>query len=484
MIPLMKRFVTLVLAFLGVTLGAAPQPNVLFIAIDDLRNDLGALGVAHAKTPQLDAFATTARVFSHHYVQVPTCGASRCALLRGRYPSVPAQLGNGGIKQTQAEWGTRSLPALFRQHGYRTFALGKITHHPGGLTGKGWAEGPEEFPGAWDRAWIPNGPWKTPEAIMHGYANGVARQPGKSPPWQAHDGPDNSYPDAWVAAEAIRQLKELAPQKQPWFFGVGFFKPHLPFAAPKSWHDLHATGVPDLPPAVAAKPAWPSTWHNSAEFRGNYGHENRRNPDTDPDYARLLRRAYAACISYTDAQLGRVLATLRELGLEQNTVVVVWSDHGFLLGEHSIWGKHCLYENAVRSPLLIRHPGLPQPGRPSAALTETVDILPTLADLCGLPVPAGLDGRSLRPQLNDPATPAAKPAHSFWTGGQRAIRTDRWRLITHSASEGAPRRVELFDYQQDPGETRNHAETHPEVVRDLLAQLSRIPPIESPARKK
>jgi len=456
------------------------RPNVLFIAIDDLRNDLGSLGVAHAKTPQLDAFAKTSRVFNHHYVQVPTCGASRCALLRGRYPTEPAHLSNHGIRDTHSEWASRSLPAHFRQQGYRTLALGKIGHYPGGLTGKAWAEGPEELPGAWDRHWIPQGPWKTGEAIMHAYANGVARQPGKSLPWQAHEGPDEAYPDAWVAADASTTLRQLAGAGQPWFFAVGFFKPHLPFAAPKKWYDLHAAGVPDLPPEAAAKPTWPSTWHGSGELRNNYGHEAGQDPDTDPDYARLLRRAYAASTSYMDAQVGRVLATLRETGMEDNTIVVIWSDHGFLLGEHAIWGKHCLFEKALLSPLMIRLPGLQRPGAISTATVETVDLFPTLADLCGLTPPAGLDGRSLRPQLDDPAAPAAKPAHSFWTNGQRTVRTDRWRLITDQAGE----RIELFDSTKDPNETRNAAADHPEVVRELLARLAQVPqPFAATARK-
>jgi iduronate 2-sulfatase len=464
---------------------AADRPNVLFIAIDDLRCDLGALGVPHAKTPQLDAFSETARVFTRHYVQVPTCGASRCALLRGRYPAVPAQVGNDGIRRTHAEWGAQSLPAVFRAAGYRTLALGKITHHPGGLTGKGWAEGPEELPGAWDRAWIPDGPWKTPEAIMHGYANGAARQPGKSPPWEAHDGPDETYPDAWVAAEAVTTLQDLAAKKEPWFFGVGFFKPHLPFAAPQRWHELHAAGVPDLKPEAATQPAWPSSWHRSGEFRGNYGHASGRDPDSDPDYARLLRRAYAASVSYMDAQVGRVLDELRRLGLEDQTVVVVWSDHGFLLGEHAIWGKHCLYEHALRSPLMIRHPGLLQPGVASEAIVETVDLFPTLTELCGLQAPATLDGRSLRPQLNDPAAPTTKPACGFWTGGQRTVRTQRWRLIAgRSKGTDAPQ-VELFDYETDPDETHNHAAAHPAVVAELSARLGKIPdPAAVPATQE
>jgi iduronate 2-sulfatase len=461
--------------FLAVAAAAAAQPNVLFIAIDDLRNDLGALGVAHAKTPQLDSFATTARIFKHHYAQVPTCGASRCALLRGRYPTEPAHVGNNAIRATHNEWAEQSLPGVFRRHGYRTLALGKITHYPGGMTGKHWAEGPEEISGVWDRSWIPDGPWKTPEAIMHGYANGVARQPGKSPSWEAHDGPDDAYPDAWVAAEAIAMLKQLAAQKQPWFLGVGFFKPHLPFAAPRKWHDLHAGGVPDLKPAAAAKPSWPSGWHRSGELRGNYGHEPGRDPETDADYARLLRRGYAASVSYMDAQVGRVLRALRETGQEENTIVVVWSDHGFLLGEHAIWGKHCLYEHALRAPLMIRSPGLSQPGKSSDALVETVDIFPTLTDLCNLPVPSGLDGRSLRAQLNEPAAPGLKPAHGFWTNGQRTLRTERWRLIVHPGTPPAEPQYELFDYLNDPDETRNHAAGHPRIVRELLSQLDRVP---------
>jgi iduronate 2-sulfatase len=463
------------LATLAVPLRADPPPNVLFLAIDDLRNDLGALGAAHAKTPSLDAFAATARLFSRHYVQVPTCGASRCALMRGRYPDEPAHLGNDGIKRTAAAWGDASLPGLFRQAGYETLALGKISHYPGNRTGAGWAAGPEELPGVWDRSWIPQGPWATPEAMMHGYANGGARVRGKSLPLEAFDGPDEAYPDAWVAAEAVATLSRLSKSDRPWFFGVGFFKPHLPFAAPKKWHELHEGGVPDLPEAAAAKPDWASGWHASGEFRKNYGHEDGRDPANDAAYARRLREAYAASISYMDAQLGHVLRALDETGLAERTLVVVWSDHGFLLGEHGIWGKHCLYEQALRCPLMIRPPRLQRPGEVSDALVETVDILPTLADLCGLEPPAGLDGVSLRPQLEYPARPSSKPARAFWAGGLRSVRTERWRLIEHPGRGGAPDRYELFDYERDPHETRNHAGDQPELVAELLRLAAPIP---------
>jgi iduronate 2-sulfatase len=471
----LQRFLPLLLiGVIGYTGGNAAQPasrpNVLFIAIDDLRNDLGALGAAHARTPQLDAFATTARVFDHHYVQVPTCGASRAALLRGRYPTETAHVSNSAIANTHPNWGDANLPAWFKRHGYQTFALGKITHHPGGLTGKQWAEGPEELPGAWTRCWIPDAPWKTSEAMMHAYANGKARTPGKTPPIEAFDGPDTAYPDAWVAGEAVGTLRELAKSKQPWFFAVGLFKPHLPFAAPKRFFDLHD---PEKIPApkVTQRPQPPSGWHKSGEFRNNYAHEGR-DPEQDPAYARQVRRAYAASTSYVDAQAGRVLGALKELGLDDNTVVVVWGDHGFLLGEHAIWGKHCLYENALRSPLMIRVPGMAQAGRTSNAIVETVDLFPTLIEVCGLAPPAGLDGRSLRPQLANPAARTTKPALGFWTSGQRTIRDERWRLIAHAAATpGAAPEVELFDLVSDPDESSNEAVAKPKIVAELLARL-------------
>lgn len=458
----------------SVSAQSARRPNVLFIAIDDLRNDLGVYGVAHARTPQLDAFATTARIFNRHYVQVPTCGASRAALLRGRYPTERAHVNNAAIATTQERWGDANLPAWFKQHGYRTYALGKITHHPGGLTGKDWAEGPEELPGAWDRSWLPKSPWPHAEGIMHGYANGRPRTRGVTPALEAFDGPDSAYPDTWVADEAVTTLRELASSTEPWFFAVGFFKPHLPFAAPKRFFDQHDPAlIPE--PAVTAKPSGVSSWHESGEFNSNYGHLER-SPMTDAAYAQALRHAYAASISYVDSEVGRLLDALNALPLADNTVVVVWSDHGFLLGEHAIWGKHCLYDNALRSPLLIRAPGMVEPGKASDAVVETVDLFPTLTDLCGLPKPAGLNGESLTPQLARPAAPSAKPAVAFWTRGQRSVRTNRWRLIAHPATEaGGTTSYELFDYVQPAAESQNLAETLPQVVAELSRWLP--PPV-------
>lgn len=450
------------------SLTAAQRPNVLFIAIDDLRNDLGALGVVHARTPHLDQLARSSRLFARHYVQVPTCGASRCALLRGRYPNTEAHLDNKAIKDTQAEWAPRSLPAWWRRHGYRTYAVGKITHYPGGLTGADWNEAPEELPGAWNRAWIPDSPWKTAEAMMHGYANGKPRERGLTPPWEGVDGPAETYPDAWVASEAVAHLDGLAKSTEPWFFAVGFFKPHLPFAAPRAWHEQHANSripAPEVAVDARARPGW----HNSNELRNGY-HLAGRDPVEDPVFADELRRAYAGAISYVDAQVGRVMEKFNELGLAENTVVVLWSDHGFMLGEQGVWGKHTLYEEALRSPLMMRVPGMKEPGGVSSAVVQTVDIYPTLLELCDLPAPAKLDGRSLTKQLDDPAAESDRVALGFWRSG-RTIRADRWRLTVYPEKGNE---VTLFDLSRDPHGLQNIAAVHPEVVQHLQSRMASL----------
>lgn len=385
-------------------------------------------------------------------------------------------MGNDAILKTHTNWGNASLPGWFRGQGYQTHSLGKVTHYPGNLTGANWAVPPEELPGVWDSAGVPRGPWPDAKAMIHGYSAGRARRPGQSPPLESTAGPDSLYPDAWVADAAIEKLETLADSAKPWLFAVGFFKPHLPFAAPQAWFDRH--DLADFaPPANAARPSWPSGWHASGEFRGNYGHRGR-DPDTDPAYAQELRRAYAAVVSYMDHQVGRLLESLDRLDPNRETLVVIWSDHGFLLGEHAIWGKHCLYEEALRSPLLIRVPrsdgsaAAPRAGARCEAVVETVDLFPTLTDYCGLPSPEPLSGQSLRRYLEEPTAPTAKPAIAFWGDGSRSIRTDRWRLIRSGGRGGGEPAIELFDYQLDPAESRNVATEYPEVLRELDALLS------------
>jgi iduronate 2-sulfatase len=472
-IPAVAALLSVLLPGIG-TSGSSAQapPNVLFIAVDDLNNDLAALGVEHIHTPNLDAVAAQGRLFTRHFIAVPSCGPSRAALLRGQRPSAEAYLGNNAILATHEEWGHRSLPAWFRSHGYTTLSLGKITHYPGGLTGSGWAEGPEELPGAWDRAWVPESPWATPEDMMHGYANGRPRDRGISPAWEAYDGSDEAYPDAWVASDAIQTLESLAESDRPWFFAVGFFKPHLPFAAPRQYFDLYDPHVIPVPSDTVGHPP-PSSWHVSAEMMANYG-QHPADPRSDEAYARQLRHAYAASTSYVDAQIGRVLGALDRLGMSDNTIVVIWSDHGFALGHQGIWGKHSVYEAALKAPLIIRYPGLNQPGAVSDAVVEAIDLYPTLTDLAGIPTPDALHGRSLRPQLEDPAAPSSRSAFAFYNPGQNSVRTEHWRLILHQRGDEAIA-FELFDFRTHPDGIRRDPGEHSEIVDQLRLQIESLP---------
>jgi iduronate 2-sulfatase len=455
------------------TLEAAERPNVLFIAVDDLRPWLGCFDEKLAVSPNIDRLAKEGRRFARHYVQVPTCGASRCGLMFGRYPGrLPGDVGNDAILKTAAKQPLPAFPALFRRNGYRTVSVGKITHYPGGRAGKDWADGPEELPGAWDEALMPSGPWRTPEGAMHGYANGLTRKEAgkdalKKPVSQSAAGDDRTFPDGWIADEAVKQLNELAGGGKPFLLAAGFIKPHLPFAAPES-HFKAVSGITAPMPGAAEKPAFPTTWHGSGEFRQYRANEG--DPFREPAAAESCRRAYLACIRYTDAQVGKLLAALDASPAAKNTIVVLWGDHGFLLGEHAIWGKHCLFEEALHSPLIIRVPGQKKPGEATEAIVETVDIYPTLAALAGLPLSKELDGRPLVPQIEDPAAASDGMAAGFWQGGA-TLRTDTHRLIVSGKDRAT---VELYDHREDPAESVNVAEKQKGTV-DRLRRLLKKP---------
>lgn len=458
---------------MSASLRGGERPNVLFIAVDDLRPWLGCYEEKLAVSPNIDRLAKEGRRFARHYVQVPTCGASRCALVFGRYPGrLPGDGGNDAIGKTAAKQPHPALPALFRQNGYRTVSVGKITHYPGGRGGKGWQDGPEELPGAWDEALMPGGPWKTPEGAMHGYANGLTRQqaakdPVKKPVSQSAAGDDRTFPDGWIAEEAVKQLKALAGGGKPFFLAAGFIKPHLPFAAPESYFAA-SSGVAAPVPRAPEKPAFPTTWHGSGEFRQYRANEG--DPFREPAAAEAYRKAYLACVRYTDAQVGKLLAALDASPAAKNTIVVLWGDHGFLLGEHAIWGKHCLFEEALHSPLIVRVPGQQKPGEASGAIVETIDVYPTLVDLAGLPVAESLDGRSLVPQIGDPAAASDGMAAGFWQGAA-TLRTDRHRLIVSGKDRAT---VELYDHREDPAEAVNAAGKQKQEAAALRSRLEKL----------
>ena len=460
----MRKLIFLLAALWPVLVSAKQRPNVLLICIDDLRPELKCFGVDYIHSPNIDELAAKGRAFQRHYVQAPTCGASRFTLLTGRYG--PAS--NGALFQNFSKIKGTSFPGWFRKHGYATVSVGKVSHHPGGRGGADWDDAAKpEMPGAWDRHLLPAGSWQHPRGAMHGLANGEIRKNAKDMDiFQAFDGPDTAYPDGLITNEALKQMDGLAKGGKPFFLAVGIIRPHLPFGAPAKYlkHYRDAKLPATLHPQ---KPTGKTTWHGSGEFM-KYNRW-KRNPTTDAAFAIEVRKHYAACVTYADAMVGRLLARLDALKLRDNTIIVLWGDHGWHLGEHAIWGKHALFEESLRSPLIIVHPGLAAPGKPTQAMVETLDIFPTVCDLTGLKPPAHLNGQSLMPILKNPNA-KGHPAFAY-KGGAQTIRTETHRLIAHRGGE-----LELYDHTTPQGETKNLADTQPEKATALLKQLrARLP---------
>lgn len=458
------------LVLLGsVTLGSE-KPNILLICVDDLRPELGCYGVDYISSPHIDGLAARGTIFKRHYVQAPTCGASRYTLLTGRYGGS----GNGALfdraRQIQKDPGAvpASLPAWFRENGYTTVAVGKVSHHPGGKGGPDWDDPTiPEMPNSWDRSLLPAGPWQHPRGWMHGLAFGEIRKNAKDMDvFQGEAGGDEIYPDGPGIDVALAELATLGKNvsEKPFFLAAGILRPHLPFGAPRKYVEPYLEA--ELPPIPhPEKPVGKTTWHGSGEFMkyNRWG----RNPNEDSTFADLVRKYYAACVSYADALVGKLLTKLDELGLRENTIVVLWGDHGWHLGEHAVWGKHTLFEESLLSPLIISAPGTGQEGEETDAVVETLDLFPTLVDLAGLPQPEdSLPGRSLRVLLENPGG-ESRPAVAYHRGN-RTIRTETHRLIVHGKGE-----FELYDHRSGAGETRNIAEENPGLVEDLRDLLEK-----------
>jgi len=453
------------------------RPNVLFIAIDDLRPALGCYGVAQARTPHLDAFARRGLTFNHHYVQVPTCGASRYALLTGRRPSSPAALSNNafiqGATALPAEAdppAARTMPELFRRNGYHTTVIGKISHQPDGrvFAYNGSGDGRPELPDAWDEYATPYGPWQRGWGAFFAYAGGRHREDGSgyAPVAEFPDCGDEELPDGLLATAAIETLRQRSGAGQPFFLGLGFYKPHLPFVAPLRYRQpFDGVALPSVNGLTRGDTHY---WHNSGEFFRYQMPFTASDRTLTEAQAQEIRRAYYAAVSYSDAQVGRVLDELARLKLADDTIVVVWGDHGWHLGDHNIWGKHSPLETALRSALILSVPGMATAGQRTDATVETLDLYPTLRELCGLQGETRwpLDGTSLAPVLADSHHPGKTAARSYWRDAT-SIHAGQHRLIVAGPSE-APTTIELYDHRSDPDELHNVAEQQPEMVRELL----------------
>lgn len=485
---------------LGAIVQAAPHQrsrdraplNVLFIAVDDLRPEGGTFGPSPVKTPHIDALARRGVAFTRAYAQQALCSPSRTSLLTGLRPDTTR------IYDLQTHFRATvpdvvTLPEHFKRHGYHAQGFGKIYHE--GLDDRASWSVP---------LWMPTLPWNEaygkPETIADVrrqrerlLADGrplgplVAERDARTgttlklggggpyvrgPSWEDPDVADEALPDGELATAAIGAMRQL--RDRPFFLALGFAKPHLPFVAPKKYYDLYpADTIQVAPNPLAPRDAPAIAMHGWGELR-QYPDIPRTGPLSD-EQARALRRGYFAAISYVDAQIGRVLAEVDRLGLRDRTIVVLWGDHGYHLGEHGLWNKHSNFEGATRSPLIVSAPGR-KAGVRTAALAELVDVYPTLCDLAGLPLPPALEGASLAPVFADPTRSIKDAAFSQYPrpkGMGYTMRTDRHRYTEWRSTAGDVLAAELYDHHTDAQENENLAgrPEHGAAVRELSARL-------------
>lgn len=463
---------------LASSVAAAERPNVLLICIDDLKPALGCYGDTLVKSPNIDRLAARGVLFERAYCNQAVCSPSRNALLVGRR-SQSLGIYDLATNFRRAAPDAITLPQYFKNNGYHTQALGKIFHV---------GHGNHEDPVSWsvphfqaksiDYALEKNKAVLTREGAL--FANQPAGNLPKGAAYESAEVPDNAYGDGRIADEAIQRLNAAKNKPgEPFFLAVGFVKPHLPFCAPKKYWDLYDRAV--FKPAARQTPP-----DGAPSYAPQFGGELRNYKDipekgTLPDdLQRTLIHGYYAATSYMDSQLGRVLDALDQTGLAKNTVVVLWGDHGWHLGDHGIWCKHTNYEQAARIPVIVVAPGAGQTGAKSAGLIESVDIYPTLAELAGLPAPHDVEGASFAAAVRNPSAPTKESILHVYPRGERigrAIRTARHRLVEWK-KPGAPAdsaEFELYDYERDPEETRNLAAAQPEVVARLRAILAQHP---------
>ena len=493
----MKTILTAFLLTLP-TLQAATKPNILFISVDDLRPQLGCYGDKLIQSPNIDRIAARGIVFNKAYTQQAVCSPSRTAIMTGLRPDV-TKVWDLDTHFRPAQPDCITLPQHFKANGYQCEALSKI-YHKGHEDGRSWTA-PHWYPFGrsvdtdlvdWTKQIVTKHDvnvleYSSPEANDTSVKK-KDKEAKAGPSFEVSSKDDSELPDGATAAEAVKRLATLKAKGQPFFLAVGFLKPHLPFVAPKKYWDLYDPNSIPLP-AIDHLPegAPPYVGHTNGEVH-NYPGVPRGDP-IQADFAKNLRHGYYACISYMDAQVGKVLDALEKEGLADNTIIVLWGDHGWQLGDHGLWHKHTNFELATRAPLLISVPGSKTAGQKCSATVEFVDVYPTLAELCGLPNPTGLSGRSLKAFINNPSAPSTKVAISQYPKkapeGQvmgYSIRNDRYRATFYRLRNGSQVvGTELYDEQNDPNETVSLA-NKPEH-KDLLETLAKhLPPVGSDAK--
>ena len=459
----MKKL-NLIFALLTAFLSLAAQsqkPNVLFIAVDDLRTELGCYGQRSIISPNIDKLAEEGLLFTRAYCNIPVCGASRSSLMSGIRPN-RTRFTNARSRVERDVPGTTTLPMHFKNNGYTTISIGKLFDYD------------YDTPGSWDEIrGYPQGDWKgrwqayvTEESVAQ-LEGDLESGRFMGPSFEAADGPDHTYIDGLIAEEALFKLKELSQKSEPFFLGVGFLKPHLPFNAPRKYWDLYDFDEIELPENMHQPEDAPdASMHNFGELRSYVDVPSEG--AMDEEFMRKLIHGYYACVSYSDAQVGKLLDKLKELGLEDNTIVVLWGDHGWHLGEHNLWCKHCNFEKVLHVPLILKIPG--RSNKSSDALVELIDVYPSLCEAAGLPLPFHLQGKSFVPLMENPEQPWKSEVYSRWTGGETVITKEYIYTEWHDEETGNTTARMLYDLVNDPEENINISER--KENRNLVRELS------------
>jgi choline-sulfatase len=454
-------FALLTVGFHQTTIGqeAAQRPNVLFLICDDLNCDLGCYGHRTVKSPNIDRLAERGVRFENAYCQYPLCGPSRASFMAGLYPD-QTLIHRNAVYLREHVPNVRTMSQMFRGAGYFATRIGKIYHYgvPGNI-----GSGGHDDPYSWDYTINPRGRDKDDERLIFSLVPGSF---GGTLSWLAAEGDDLEQTDGIAATQAVELLKQYAESKRPFFLAVGLYRPHTPYVAPKKYFDMYppeSIVVPEVPPGyldTLPEPARRSLLQKKDQV------------NLADDLARQAIQAYYASITFADSQLGRILDALEKTGLQENTIVLFTSDHGYHMGEHGYYQKTTLFENAARVPLVIAGPGVGAIGKTTTAPAEMVDFYPTLAELCGLDPPDYISGVSLAPALNDPSAAPRDAALTQYASGY-SIRTPRYRYTEwgQRGRDGA----ELYDHHTDPAEMKNLAgrAQYAETIKELSSLLAR-----------
>ncbi len=426
---------------------AEKHPNILFIAVDDLRPELGCYGSEVALSPNIDKLAESGTLFENAYCQVPVCGASRASLMTGLYPT-PDRFVRFFARADKDAPGIPDLPTWLKGQGYTTISNGKIYHE--------WKDSSD----SWDEFYRP------PDFGIYNLPENKGLPKGERPAFEDADVPDSAYAGGEMTEKIIGDLQRAKEAGTPFFITAGYTKPHLPFNAPKRYWDLYdydSIELVDNPYMPIGAPR--ESMHGWHELRNMYSGIPKEGPVSDA-MARKLMQGYYACVSYTDAMIGRILGELDRLEMREDTIVILWGDHGWQLGEHSLWCKHALFETSLHAPLLIDAPGF-KSGQRVNSLVEFVDIYPTLCALAGVELPSHLQGKSLLPLLEDPKAEFKEAIFGRYHGGESV------RINDFQYTEWVSGAKMLYDHKADPDENLNIVSNpeHAELVQKMQRLL-------------